>query len=73
MDLSRLGFDFVTLDECAAWEVAADWMLTRDRALSLLGRMETAAGIVGQDDGGPGWWVDEILRIVVRLMQLRGM
>lgn len=72
-ELAAVGFVFKTWEECLTSDTARDWTVAGDRTLPHLVRMRAVASASrpGQDD--PQWWVDEIMRIVVRLMELRGM
>lgn len=73
-ELAAVGFVFQTIEQCLTSDTARDWGMARDRALPRLVRMRAVASASRPAQDEPQWgWVDEIMRILVRLMELRGM
>lgn len=68
----RVGFVFKTESELSAINDSRDWKLAENSGLSDLVRMRAATS-AARADLGSNWWADEMVRIVVRLMELRDM
>lgn len=71
--LAAVGFVFKTWEECLTPDLARDWTMAGETALPYLVRMRAVASASRPAQDGPQWWADEMMRIVVRLMELRGM
>lgn len=71
-DLASMGLVFKNLSECLPLNRPRDWALARDRSLPELVRMRAVASASRPTKDGSEWWIDEMMRVVVRLMELRG-
>lgn len=68
-ELAAVGLVFKTVDECLPPNTSRDWKVADNTALGELVRMRAVASASRGDDKTK-WWVDEMVRIVVRLMEL---
>lgn len=71
-DLARVGFAFKTEGECGSADGLRDWEVAGNKALPYLVRMRTLASLSMPTKDGAQWWADEMMREVLRLMELRG-
>lgn len=71
-ELAAVGFRFKTAGECLPLNEHGDWDEAANATLSRLVRSRAAAS-AARSDAGTSWWVDEMMRILVRLIELRGM
>lgn len=71
-ELAAVGFRFKTAGECLPLNQDRDWAEAATAKLSRLVRARAAAS-AARSDAGTSWWVDEMMRILVRLIELRGM
>lgn len=71
-ELAAVGFVFKTQQELSPVNEEMGWHKAENSGLSDLVRMRAAVD-VGRSELGGHWWVDEMTRIVVRLMELRGL
>lgn len=72
-DLAFLGLVFKSVGECLTLNNPRDWARARDTSLPELVRMMALASASRPAKDGCEWWIDEMMRVVVRLMELRGM
>ncbi|KAL0635439.1 hypothetical protein Q9L58_005647 [Maublancomyces gigas] len=71
-DLAGVGFAFKSEDECGSADTPMDWQLVGNKSLPYLARMRSVASASKPTGDGAQWWADEMMRVVVRLMELRG-
>lgn len=71
-ELAAVGFVFKAESELSEVNGTRDWELAENTGLPGMMRMRAAAS-AARSDLGSVWWADEMVRIVVRLMELRGM
>lgn len=71
-ELAVAGFGFKTAGELTTLDEGRDWVIAENVGLSDLVRMRAAVS-AARSDLGSDWWADEMVRIVVRLMELRGL
>lgn len=72
-DLAAIGLVFKTFDQCSQFDPSADGKLAKNVQLPALVRMRAAVSASRPAQDGNRWWADEVMRIVLRLMELRGM
>lgn len=72
-ELAAVGFIFKTVEECLPKSISRDWAVAQNTSLSDLVRMTAVASASRYETDTSRWWADEMVRIVVRLMELRGM
>lgn len=70
-DLAKVGFAFKTEAECGSVDISRDWRVAKNNALPHLVRMRALASASKPTMDGDQWWVDEMIRVVVRMMELR--
>lgn len=73
IQLATVGFVFQGLSEWLGRNKERDFAVARDTSLPHLVRMRAAASAWRPVQDDSQWWVDEMMRVVVRLMELRGM
>lgn len=71
-ELAAVGFVFNTVTECTQFNYGGGWKDAENTALPDLVRMRAAAGDA-RKAAGSNVWVNEMVRVAVRLMELRGM
>lgn len=71
-ELAKVGFRFKTAVECPTLQGVGDWNDAENTALSDLVRVRATRN-AARSCVGLGWWTDEMVRIVLRLMELRGL
>lgn len=72
-ELASIGLVFHSGGECLPLNNTRDWARARNTLLPELVRMRALASASRPSKDGCEWWIDEIMRVVVRLMELRGM
>lgn len=70
-ELAAVGFVFNTVCDSTMYQEPGGWQVAQDKSLSDLVRMRGAMVDAGKELGR-AMWVEEMLRIAVRLMELRG-
>lgn len=70
--LATVGLEFKRVDECDGLDAARDFAVLGDKTLPVLVRMKAAASAARPGDDCERW-AEEVMRVVVRLMELRGM
>lgn len=71
-DLACIGLVFKSVGECPTLNNPREWVRARDASLPQLVRMRALASASRSAKDGCEWWIDEMMRVVVRLMELRG-
>lgn len=72
-DLAAIGFVFKTVEQCSQFDPTAEYGVVKNLQLPALVRMRAAVMSSRPTQDSHQWWVDEVMRIVLRLMELRGM
>lgn len=72
-ELAAVGLTFKTAEECLQKDISRDWTVAQNTPLPDPVKMRAVASAPRHETNTSRWWKDEMVRIVVQLMEFRGM